>query len=253
MSRKKKKSFNWNENDENGFSGGTTRTTSNLSLRRIEPLTKNQELTFKAYEDGYNLMLHGVAGTGKTFISMYLALRDILSGDSQYEKIIVIRSVVPSRDMGFLPGGIKDKIKAYEEPYQEICYDLFGNSQGYNVLKSKKLVEFTSTSFLRGMTFNNAIIIVDEFQNNSFGEINTVMTRVGENSKIIFCGDIRQTDLKKSEEKEGIRHFIEITKRMGGFDHIEFNQSDIVRSGLVKQYLIESAKYMDEKNLNFIL
>jgi phosphate starvation-inducible protein PhoH len=249
MSRKIKKSFNWNETDETG-TRMTKKPAPQFNLRTISPLTTNQELTFKSYEQGSNLMLHGVAGTGKTFISMYLALREILSGNSPYEKIVVIRSVVPSRDMGFLPGSIKDKIKAYEEPYQEICDDLFSNGQGYNILKAKKLVEFTSTSFLRGMTFNNAIIIVDEFQNNSFGEINTVMTRVGENSKIIFCGDVRQSDLKKNEEKDGIRHFIEITKRMGGFDHIEFNQSDIVRSGLVKQYLIESTKYMDEKNLN---
>lgn len=249
MSRKIKKSFNWNETDETG-TRMTKKPAPQFNLRTISPLTTNQELTFKSYEQGSNLMLHGVAGTGKTFISMYLALREILSGNSPYEKIVVIRSVVPSRDMGFLPGSIKDKIKAYEEPYQEICDDLFSNGQGYNILKAKKLVEFTSTSFLRGMTFNNAIIIVDEFQNNSFGEVNTVMTRVGENSKIIFCGDVRQSDLKKNEEKDGIRHFIEITKRMGGFDHIEFNQSDIVRSGLVKQYLIESTKYMDEKNLN---
>ena len=249
MSRKIKKSFNWNETDETG-TRMTKKPAPQFNLRTISPLTTNQELTFKSYEQGSNLMLHGVAGTGKTFISMYLALREILSGNSPYEKIVVIRSVVPSRDMGFLPGSIKDKIKAYEEPYQEICDDLFSNGQGYNILKAKKLVEFTSTSFLRGMTFNNAIIIVDEFQNNSFGEINTVMTRVGENSKIIFCGDVRQSDLKKNEEKDGIRHFIEITKRMGGFDHIELNQSDIVRSGLVKQYLIESTKYMDENNLN---
>jgi phosphate starvation-inducible protein PhoH len=252
MSRKNKKSFNWNEVDDTG-TRLARKPAPQFNLRTIAPLTINQDLTFKAYESGSNLMLHGVAGTGKTFISMYLALREILSGNSQYEKIIVIRSVVPSRDMGFLPGGIKDKIKAYEEPYKEICDDLFSNGQGYNILKAKKLVEFTSTSFLRGMTFNKSIIIVDEFQNNSFGEINTVMTRVGENSKIIFCGDIRQSDLKKYEEKDGIRHFIEITKRMGGFDHVEFDQSDIVRSGLVKQYLIESTKYMDENNLNFML
>jgi phosphate starvation-inducible protein PhoH len=252
MSRKNKKSFNWNETDDTG-TRLAKKPAPQFNLRTISPLTANQDATFKAYEQGFNLMLHGVAGTGKTFISMYLALRDILSGNSPYEKIVVIRSVVPSRDMGFLPGSIKDKIKAYEEPYQEICDDLFSNGQGYNILKAKKLVEFTSTSFLRGMTFNNAIIIVDEFQNNSFGEINTVMTRVGENSKIIFCGDIRQSDLKKNEEKDGIRHFIEITKRMGVFDHIEFDQSDIVRSGLVKQYLIESTKYMDENNLDSML
>lgn len=249
MSRKNKKSFNYNETDDSGVRV-TRKPAPQFNLRTIVPLTVNQERTFKAYEQGNHLMLKGFAGTGKTFVSLYLALREILSGNSPYERIIIIRSVVPARDMGFLPGSVKDKIKAYEEPYIEICDDLFSNGQGYNILKSKNLVQFTSTSFLRGLTFNNAIIIVDEFQNNSFAEINTIMTRVGDNSKIIFCGDIRQTDLKKYEEKAGIQHFIEITKRMGGFDHIEFNQSDIVRSGLVKQYLIESTKYMDENNLD---
>lgn len=233
MSRKNKKSFNYNEESQ---------PVPQFNLRTIKPLTVNQQRTFEAFEQGSNLMLHGYAGTGKTFISMYLALRDILSSDSPYEKIIIIRSVVPSREMGFLPGSIKDKTKVYEEPYQEICDDLFATGNGYNILKMKKLVEFTSTSFLRGLTFNNAIVIVDESENLTFPELDTVMTRMGDNSRIIFCGDYRQTDLNKPHEKEGITQLMRITHRINSFQHIEFEKQDIVRSGLVKSYIIEKTE-----------
>ena len=167
---------------------------NHFELRKISPLTPNQEKTFNAYNQGYNLILHGYAGTGKTYISLYLALKEILSGQSVHDKIVIVRSVVPSRDIGFLPGSIKDKIRVYEEPYKEICDELFGRGDGYDVLKMKHLIEFTTTSFLRGTTFNNAIVIVDELQNMTFPELDTVMTRMGERSKVMFCGDFRQTD-----------------------------------------------------------
>ena len=211
---------------------------NHFELRTIKPLTVNQEYTFDAYRDGYNLMLHGYAGTGKTFCALYLALEDILSGRSNAEKIILIRSVVPSRDMGFLPGSIKDKIGVYEEPYKEICDDLFGRGDGYEILKMKHLIEFTTTSFLRGLTFNNSIVIVDETNNMLMSELDTVMTRMGNNSRIIFCGDYRQTDLNKPHEREGITQFMKITNKINSFRHIEFQKEDIVRSGVVRDYII---------------
>ena len=209
-----------------------------FSLRKVNPLTYNQEKTFKAYDEGKHLMLHGVAGTGKTFISMYLALQEILKQNSYYNKIVVIRSVVPSRDMGFLPGSAKDKAKVYEEPYREICDDLFGRGDGYDILRMKGLVEFATTSFLRGVTFRDAIVIVDEFQNMNLAELDTVITRIGENCKIIFCGDIRQCDFIKKEEKQGMMTFMKIVDKMNLFDKIEFDVDDIVRSALVKNYII---------------
>lgn len=212
---------------------------NHFELRKISPLTPNQEKTFNAYNQGYNLILHGYAGTGKTYISLYLALKEILSGQSVHDKIVIVRSVVPSRDIGFLPGSIKDKIRVYEEPYKEICDELFGRGDGYDVLKMKHLIEFTTTSFLRGTTFNNAIVIVDELQNMTFPELDTVMTRMGERSKVMFCGDFRQTDLTKEAEKSGIKHFINITKKMSRFEYVEFEKNDIVRSGLVKDYIIK--------------
>jgi phosphate starvation-inducible PhoH-like protein len=212
-------------------------TVKSLELRQISPLTVNQELAFKSYWSGANQVLHGYAGTGKSFISAYLALDEVIN-ERSYEQVMFLRSVVPSRDIGFLPGSIKDKIKVYEEPYYEIVNDLFGRGDAYDQLKHKGLIDFTTTSFLRGKTFRNSIIIVDEMQNMSFQELDTVMTRVGEGSKIIFCGDFRQTDFVREGDKTGILRFINITRQMHRFDYIEFEKADIVRSGLVKDYII---------------
>lgn len=232
MSKKPKKNNNQNHNTQN----------NHFELRTIKPLTVNQQRTFEAYKQGFNLMLHGFAGTGKTFCALYLALEEILSGRSTFDKIVLIRSVVPSRDMGFLPGSIKDKIAVYEEPYKEICDDLFGRGDGYGILKMKKMIEFTTTSFLRGLTFNNAIVIVDETNNMTYQEIDTVMTRLGNNSRIIFCGDYRQSDLNKPHEKTGIKDFMSITCRINSFKHVEFQKEDIVRSGVVRDYIIQKTE-----------
>lgn len=208
-----------------------------FSLRDIKPLTVNQQETFESWYEGQNLLLHGVAGTGKTFVSLYLALEEILR-NTYYNKVIVVRSVVPSRDMGFLPGNAKEKARIYEEPYKEICDDLFGRGDGYDVLKMKHMVEFTTTSFLRGMTFKDAIVIVDECQNMIMQELDTVITRMGDNSRIIFCGDFRQTDLQKEKEKSGLHTFMSILGSLSCFDKIEFDTDDIVRSGIVRDYIL---------------
>jgi phosphate starvation-inducible PhoH-like protein len=214
---------------------------NHFELRHIRPLTVNQQRVWDAYYAGANLMLHGYAGTGKTFLSSYLAINDVLTSDI-YKKVVIIRSVVPSRDMGFLPGTEKQKAEVYEQPYQEICDDLFGRGDGYRILKIKGLVEFTTTSFLRGTTFNDSIIIVDECENMTFSEIDTVMTRIGNNSRIIFSGDYRQTDLHKPHDKTGIKELMAVTRRMDSFDHIEFGIEDIVRSGVVKEYIIQKTE-----------
>lgn len=214
---------------------------NHFELRHIKPLTVNQQRVWDAYQDGYNLMLHGYAGTGKTFLTCYLALKEVLYNET-YKRVVIIRSVVPSRDMGFLPGTEKQKAEVYEQPYQEICDDLFGRGDGWRILKMKRLVEFTTTSFLRGTTFNDSIIIVDECNNMTFQEIDTVMTRIGHNSRIVFCGDYRQTDLHKPHDKTGIKELMAVTKRMPSFDHIEFGIEDIVRSGVVKEYIINKTE-----------
>jgi len=199
-----------------------------LTLSEIEPLTQNQ---VAAFESDKHLVLHGVAGTGKTFISCYLAFDDMIK--SSYNKLIIIRSAVPTRDIGFLPGNEKEKSAIYEEPYKDICVELFQRGDAYEILKTKSLVNFMTTSFIRGVTLRDAVIIVDECQNMSFHELDSIITRVGEECRIIFCGDFRQADLSKN----GLKDFIRIVKAMDQFDLIDFEIKDIVRSGFVKDYI----------------
>ena len=214
-----------------------------LNIKRFEPLTDNQSLTYKAFHDGDNLMLHGVAGAGKTFLAMYLSLEDILSEFNQYDKLIIVRSVVPTRDMGFLPGSQGEKSEVYEAPYSAICTELFDRGDAYQYLKQKGVIKFATTSFIRGITISNAIIIIDEMQNMTAAELNSVITRIGKNCRVIFCGDIAQTDLlNPKKEKTGLGDFVKIIHEMKSFEFIEFDEEDIVRSGLVKDYIITRTK-----------
>jgi phosphate starvation-inducible PhoH-like protein len=217
--------------------------TFNNTLKEIKPLTIAQSKTFKAFDNDKHIILHGLAGTGKSYISLYLALKEVLSGTTDYEKVVLVRSVVPTREMGFLPGSIKEKIKVYEAPYEKICSNLFSRGDSYSILKSKNYVEFTSTSFIRGLTYDNCIIVVDEIQNMTFHELDSVITRVGENCKIIFCGDYRQTDLQRNNEKHGLLDFMQILRKMDMFEYIEFGEQDIVRSKFVKEYIIQKARF----------
>ena len=207
----------------------------NFDLKEIEPLTKSQ---VNAFESNKHLMLHGCAGTGKTYISLYLALDDLQKED--YEKIVIVRSAVPTREMGFLPGTEDEKAKVYESPYVNILQDLFNRGDDpYGQLKKKGVIDFITTSYIRGVTFHDSVIIVDECQNMSFHELDSIITRVGQNCRIIFCGDFFQADLRNT----GIRDFMSIIKKMDEFTFIEFGISDIVRSDFVRNYLIE--KYKD--------
>jgi predicted ribonuclease YlaK len=209
--------------------------------KSIAPMTDNQSKAFAAWDDGANLMLHGIAGTGKTFLALYFAIKEVMSKNTQYKKVFIIRSTVPSRDMGFLPGSQKEKMKVYEGPYYDIATKLFQRGDAYEVLKQRNNVEFISTSFLRGSTFDDCILVVDEVQNMNDQELHTVMTRVGENCRIIFCGDVKQDDLTSERKKEmsGLRTFMKIIKNMREFSFVEFVAGDIVRSELVKSYIIE--------------
>ncbi len=214
---------------------------NNLTMGSILPITPAQEKTFSFFENKHNLLLHGYAGTGKTFISCFLALEELENNTAT--NVTIIRSVVPSRDMGFLPGSEKEKTKVYEAPYIEICNELFHRADAYEILKQKHMLTFTTTSFIRGTTISDSIIIVDECQNMNAGELHTVMTRVGTNSRIIFAGDFRQNDLKyKQSDQSGIIDFMRILKNMTSFKTVEFLEDDIVRSGLVREYIIERAK-----------
>ncbi len=211
----------------------------NFKLRHFDPLTQNQKHAFDSFKNDKNLMLHGIAGTGKSFMAMYLSLKQILGDqESPYKRIVIVRTVVPTRDMGFLPGNTKEKTKVYEAPYYAICTELFGRGDSYEYLKSKNLIEFISTSFIRGITLNDCIVIVDEMQNATLHELDSVITRIGHNCKIIFCGDFRQSDFTREHEKNGLTDFMRVVRSMRSFDLIEFEANDIVRSALVKEYII---------------
>jgi phosphate starvation-inducible protein PhoH len=209
----------------------------NFKLKVIDPLTVNQERTYESWEDGQNLLLVGTAGTGKSFLSAYLGMRSILE-EKQQATLTIVRSVVPTRDMGFLPGSNKEKSKVYEAPYYSIFSEIFGRSDAYDYLKNKNMVEFMTTSFVRGITINNSIILVDEFQNMTPSELHSVFTRIGKNCRVIFAGDIKQNDLNGKREESGFKDFFKVIDRMKDFDIIEFTRDDIVRSSLVKQYII---------------
>ena len=211
----------------------------------IEPLTDNQKVLFDAYDEGKNIFAYGAAGTGKTFISLYKALQDVLNDETPYEKLYIVRSLVSTREIGFLPGDHDDKSALYQIPYKNMVKYMFQMPTDadfemlYGNLKQQDTIKFWSTSFIRGTTIDQAIVLVDESQNLNFHELDSIITRVGEDAKIIFCGDASQTDLQKTNEKNGILDFMKIIEQMPeDFAMIEFDVNDIVRSGLVREYLV---------------
>ena len=220
-------------------------------MTEVKPLTENQKVAFAQYGEGKNLLLHGAAGTGKTFITLYLALKEVLDENTPYDKIYIVRSLVPTREIGFLPGDHEDKSALYQIPYKNMVRYMFSMPDDnsfemlYDNLRAQETISFWSTSFIRGVTLDNAIVLVDEFSNLNFHELDSMITRIGEDSKVMFCGDITQSDLTRENDKSGINDFIRILEEMKEFACIEFDINDIVRSGLVKSYLL--SKY----NLGF--
>jgi len=217
-------------------------------LSTIKPVTDSQKLVFDSWKKGLNQFLFGCAGTGKTFISLYLALQEVLKNETPYDKVIVVRSLIPTREIGFLPGDEEDKAALYQVPYSNMMQFMFEqpNEQAFSMLydrlKAQGSFYFLSTSFLRGLTFDNSIIIVDECQNLNFHELDTIITRVGQDSKILFCGEFCQSDLTRLNEKNGLMNFLQILQEMNEFNCTEFDIGDIVRSGFVRSYLIQKTK-----------
>jgi predicted ribonuclease YlaK len=213
-------------------------------LSTIEPLTDNQKKVFDAYHEGKNLVLHGAAGTGKTFISLYLAMQTVLDPSTPYEKVYMVRSLVPTREIGFLPGDHEDKSNLYQIPYKNMVKYMFKMPDDssfemlYDNLRAQETVSFWSTSFIRGVTLDKCVIIVDEFSNLNFHELDSIITRVGEDAKIIFSGDYTQSDLTKTNERTGVLDFMKILQTMPSFSCTEFGIEDIVRSGMVREYLV---------------
>jgi len=215
-------------------------------LAEIEPLTKNQKSVFEAYEKGYSIVMAGSAGTGKTFMALALALEEVLDRSTPFDKVVVVRSIVPTRDIGYLPGSEEEKKDAYTGPYRSACTELFDDPDAWTKLRNTGQVEFLSTSFIRGVTLSNAIIVVDEMQNLTFHELDSVITRVGQCCKFMMCGDYYQSDFDKDKDKHGILQFLEIVEQLRKFKVIEFGWEDIVRSDFVRDYIM--TKEMMERN-----
>jgi predicted ribonuclease YlaK len=207
-------------------------------LSTIVPITERQKEAFAAWREGDNMALVGTAGTGKTFLALYLALEEVLDKSTPYDSVRIIRSVVPTRDVGYLPGTIEEKLNAYTGPYRAIASELFKDEKAYEKLLHNKYIAFESTSYIRGLTYDNTIVIVDEMQNLNFHELDSVITRIGHCSKIIFCGDYYQSDFKSENDKKGINTFLNIVEQLKHFTIVNFNWEDIVRSGLVRDYIM---------------
>ena len=207
-------------------------------LLTYQPITENQKLAYDSFKEGDHLVLCGSAGTGKTFVGMYLALQDVLDKSYEQDKLVIVRSVVPTREMGYLPGSVEEKVDAYTAPYRSICTELFNEKMAYENLEQQGIVEFVSTSFIRGTTLDNCIVLVDEMQNLTFHELDSIITRVGKNSRIIFSGDYYQSDLKSGSDKKGILDFMNIMEVMNNFTTVEYGWTDIVRSDFVRDYIM---------------
>lgn len=207
-------------------------------LLTYEAITQNQKIAYDSWDDGDHLVLCGSAGTGKTFIGMYLALADVLDRSYEQDKLVIVRSVVPTREMGYLPGSIEEKVDAYTAPYRAIATELFNEKQAYDMLETQGAISFMSTSFIRGQTIDDAVILVDEMQNLTYHELDSIITRVGRNTRIIFSGDYYQSDLNKETDKNGILDFMNIMEVMNNFTTVEFGWADIVRSDFVRDYIM---------------
>lgn len=207
-------------------------------LLTYEAITQNQKIAYDSWDDGDHLVLCGSAGTGKTFIGMYLALADVLDRSYEQDKLVIVRSVVPTREMGYLPGSIEEKVDAYTAPYRAIATELFNEKLAYDMLETQGAISFMSTSFIRGQTIDDAVILVDEMQNLTYHELDSIITRVGRNTRIIFSGDYYQSDLNKETDKNGILDFMNIMEVMNNFTTVEFGWADIVRSDFVRDYIM---------------
>lgn len=208
------------------------------SLLTVDPITPKQKAAWDAYREGDHLALIGTAGTGKTFLALYLALEEVMNKSTPFETVHIVRSVVPTREVGYLPGTLEDKLDAFTGPYRAACTELFDDARAWEKLVHNNYITFGSTSYIRGVTFNSSVVLVDEVQNLNFHELDSVITRVGQATKVIFCGDYHQSDFKAAKDKEGINIFLSILENMRHFSIINFGWEDIVRSDFVRDYIM---------------
>jgi phosphate starvation-inducible protein PhoH len=224
--------------------GNTILSQQNFQLKDFKPLTDNQSLFMSKMVEGKHLLSLGYAGSGKTFLALLEAFRGVERGE--YRKVVIVRSAVASRDVGFLKGDLAEKSLIYTLPYRKILSDLFGRGDAYEVLEKHDVLQFMLTSYVRGLTIDDACVIVDEAQNLTAHEADSILTRLGERSRLVICGDILQRDLTNNKEKD-IEKFINVVKLMPDyFSFVYFGLDDIVRSGLVKEYIKTKHKVYED-------
>ncbi len=178
-----------------------------------------------------------------TFIAAYKALEEVMSKDNPFKQVVIVRSAVQTRDVGFLPGSLEEKNEIYQLPYIEICTTLFGRSDAYQRLVEQGVIRFITTTAIRGISIDDSVIVVDECQSMSWHELSTVVTRVGHRSKIIFSGDRGQNDLIKSKyDQSGLGQFLNVSRTMSAFQEVIFTPDDIIRSSLTRDFIIACDK-----------
>lgn len=211
-----------------------------LDIKPIKPITEAQRAMVESFFMGNHVVADGSAGTGKTYLSLWLALNLVLSKEYNQHKIIIVRSNVPTgKDVGHLPGELEEKMAPFEAPYRDILQDLLGKPSSYDDMKEAGVIEFMPVAFIRGLSWDNAVVIVDESQNMDDATVNTIMTRVGKNTKVIICGDRAQNDLVYDKKTpSGFDNMIRILSNMDEVDIIRFTKRDIVRSGFVKAWIV---------------
>lgn len=218
--------------------GPKRKTWTTHDLKAIKPLTPTQTEMFHDFFEGQHICAHGSAGTGKSFVAIYLALVEVLNKSTEAEQIIIIRSAVPTRDQGFLPGTLEEKSEPYEAPYKDIFTDIVGKPNTYEDMKAAGLVKFCTSSHVRGLTWDNAIVVVDEVQNMTWAEIDSIVTRIGQNSRLVLCGDSKHQQDLSHHEQSGFAQLLAVIAHMRSFTEIQFTHYDIVRSDFVKQWII---------------
>lgn len=222
-------------------------------IKHWKPKTANQKKIVTEYHADQNICATGSVGTGKTFVAIALAMQDVLDGSQLVDKLMVIRSCVPTRDSGFIPGNMDEKCAPYEEPYEDIVNEIFEYHLAWDDLKTLGYIEFRPTTYLRGLTWNNAVILIDEPQNMNFSELMSVVTRAGINSKIIMCGDTNQVDLNPRKEESGYDDWLKIAETIKLFSIIDFVAADIVRCPLVKEIIEAVENYtIDDVKSGFV-
>lgn len=242
MAKPRNKFNNKNEDSQDNIVKLAKRKFTDKDLLPFSPKTETQNKFVRAYHENIPLIIaHGHAGSGKSFCAINLALNEVLSTGGR-DKIVLVRSAVQSREIGFTTGDIQQKEEPYEQVYRSIIADSMKYNDPYDNMKALGYIEFHSTTFIRGKTFNDAVIIVDEFQNMDYDELHSVITRAGKNTRIILCGDIRQSDLERNrgKQKTGVNRLLQVAKQLP-YDmacELQFKADDIVRSGFVKAWII---------------